>query len=91
MRVRHHGDVARLELGPEEFGRVVGGLRDEVVRRVKAAGYTYVAVDLQGYRTGAMNEALRSSGRSPRLPPVGSGAYREHQVRHLWGASPAAR
>lgn len=59
VRVRHHGDVARLELGPEEFGRVVNGLRDEVVRRVKAAGYTYVALDLQGYRTGAMNEALR--------------------------------
>jgi len=59
LRVRHHGDVARLELGPEEFGRVVNGLREEAVRRVKTAGYTYVAVDLQGYRTGAMNEALK--------------------------------
>lgn len=59
LRVRHHGEVARLELGADEFGRVVDGLRDEVVRRVKAAGYTYVALDLQGYRTGAMNEALR--------------------------------
>lgn len=59
LRVRHHGDVARLELGPDEFQRVVNGLRDEVVRIVKDAGYTYVALDLQGYRTGAMNEALR--------------------------------
>ena len=59
LRVRHHGDVARLELGADEFGRVVNGLRDEVVRRVKEAGYTYVALDLQGYRTGAINEALR--------------------------------
>ena len=59
LRVRHHGDVARLEFGPEEFGRVVNGLREEVVRRVKDAGYTYVALDLQGYRTGAMNEALK--------------------------------
>ena len=58
VRVRHHGDVARLELGPEEFGRVVDGLREEVVSKVKEAGYTYVALDLQGYRTGAMNEAL---------------------------------
>lgn len=58
LRVRHHGDVARLELGPDEFARVVDGLRDEVIRRVKGAGYTYVALDLQGYRTGAMNEAL---------------------------------
>jgi len=64
LRVRHHGDVARLELGQEEFGQVVNGQRDEVVRRVKAAGYTYVALDLQGYRTGAMNEALKEgSGR----------------------------
>jgi len=62
LRVRHHGDVARLELGADEFGRVVDGLRDEVVRRVKAAGYTYVALDLQGYRTGAMNEALTQLG-----------------------------
>lgn len=58
VRVRHHGDVARLELGPEEFARVVDGLREEVVSKVKEAGYTYVALDLQGYRTGAMNEAL---------------------------------
>jgi PP-loop superfamily ATP-utilizing enzyme len=33
-----------------------------VIRRVKAAGYTYVALDLQGYRTGAMNEALTQIG-----------------------------
>ncbi len=58
LRVRHHGDVARLELGHEEFDRVLNGLREDVVRRIKAAGYTYVALDLQGYRTGAMNEAL---------------------------------
>ncbi len=59
VRVRHHGDVARLELGPEEFARAVNGLREEVVRKVKEAGYAYVALDLQGYRTGAMNEVLR--------------------------------
>jgi uncharacterized protein len=62
LRVRHHGEVARLELGPDEFARAVGDLRDEVVRRVKEAGYTYVALDLQGYRTGAMNEALDDIG-----------------------------
>jgi uncharacterized protein len=58
VRVRHHGDVARLELGPEEFTLAMNGLRGEIVRRVKEAGYTYVALDLQGYRTGAMNEVL---------------------------------
>jgi uncharacterized protein len=72
LRVRHHGDVARLELGPDEFGRVVNGLRDEVIRRVKGAGYTYVALDLQGYRTGSMNEALRAGVGSRESDPVAS-------------------
>ena len=58
LRVRHHGDVARIELGEEEFHRVVHELREKVIARVKDAGYAYVALDLQGYRTGAMNEVL---------------------------------
>ena len=58
LRVRYHGTVARIELGEEEFVRAAGELRGEVVRLVKAAGFTYVALDLQGYRTGAMNEAI---------------------------------
>lgn len=56
LRVRYHGTVARIELGEEEFERATGLLRNEIVRLVKAAGFTYVALDLQGYRTGAMNE-----------------------------------
>ncbi|MDF1554571.1 MAG: ATP-dependent sacrificial sulfur transferase LarE [Deferrisomatales bacterium] len=58
LRVRHHGDVARLEVGPQEFDKLVNGLRDAAVRIVKEAGYAYVALDLQGYRTGALNEVL---------------------------------
>jgi uncharacterized protein len=61
IRVRHHCDMARIELGPAEFEQVVNGLRDEVIRLVKNAGYTYVALDLQGYRTGSMNEVLEKS------------------------------
>lgn len=56
LRVRYHGTVARIELGEQEFERATGTLRDEVIRLVKEAGFTYVALDLQGYRTGAMNE-----------------------------------
>ncbi len=63
LRLRHHGDVARLEVGPDELPRVVGELRDQVVAIVKAAGYAYVAVDLQGYRTGALNEVLPDADR----------------------------
>ncbi|MDD2851492.1 MAG: ATP-dependent sacrificial sulfur transferase LarE [Desulfuromonadaceae bacterium] len=57
VRVRYHGTVARIELGSQEFESAVGILRNEVVRLVKMAGFTYVALDLQEYRTGAMNEA----------------------------------
>jgi len=56
LRIRYHDTVARLELGPEELAQATGALRDEVINRVKAAGFTYVAVDLQGYRSGSMNE-----------------------------------
>jgi uncharacterized protein len=57
LRVRYHGDVARLELGQEEFEAATGTLREEVLQCVKAAGFVYVAIDLQGYRSGSMNEA----------------------------------
>lgn len=58
LRVRYHGSVARVELGELEFERATGVLRYEVVNLVKAAGFTYVALDLQGYRPGAMNEEI---------------------------------
>lgn len=61
VRVRFHDDVARLELGEEEYGRVVHELREAVVEKVKKAGFAYVALDLQGYRTGAMNEVLEKA------------------------------
>ena len=58
FRVRYHGEVARIELAPNELDRMLDPeLRAEVHRRVKAAGFTYVALDLLGYRTGSMNEA----------------------------------
>lgn len=56
-RVRHHDSVARVEIPPEEFPRLLDArLREEVTSAVKAAGYTYVCLDLQGFRSGSMNE-----------------------------------
>lgn len=55
-RARHHGAVARLELDREQLGRAVD-LRQDIARAVHAAGFTYVALDLDGFRTGSMNEA----------------------------------
>jgi pyridinium-3,5-biscarboxylic acid mononucleotide sulfurtransferase len=58
-RVRHHGDVARLELNAEDMARAIGsGVREAIVNDLKAIGYRYVCLDLQGYRTGSLNEVL---------------------------------
>src|SRR5262245_41856330 len=62
-RVRHHDDVARIEIDPAEFARLLDDeTRATIIREVRAAGYTYVALDLQGYRSGSLNEALLRGG-----------------------------
>ena len=56
FRVRYHGETARLELGLEEVPRLMTGtLRTDLVAAFKALGFRYVALDLEGYRTGSMN------------------------------------
>ncbi len=55
-RVRHHGDVARIEVPLEDVARLAAsGVRDRVVAGVRAAGYRYVALDLGGYVSGNLN------------------------------------
>jgi uncharacterized protein len=58
LRVRHYGDLARLEVDTDEMARVVE-LRHEVVAAVRDAGYSYVTLDLEGFRSGNLNAALR--------------------------------
>lgn len=58
FRVRHHGPVARIEVEPGEIARLAGAERERVLQALKGAGFTYVALDLEGYRTGSMNETL---------------------------------
>jgi len=56
FRVRHHGTVARLELAPEDIAMVTGGeMREKIIAIVKAAGFAYVTLDLEGYRQGSFN------------------------------------
>jgi uncharacterized protein len=57
FRVRHHGEVARLEVHPAEAGRVPA-MRAAVERAVRGAGFRRALLDLQGYRRGALNEGL---------------------------------
>ncbi|HOT92327.1 MAG TPA: ATP-dependent sacrificial sulfur transferase LarE [Anaerolineae bacterium] len=60
-RVRHHGDVARLEVTPTDFD-VILAHRESIVAALKALGYTYVALDLVGFRSGSMNEVIGKNG-----------------------------
>jgi uncharacterized protein len=57
LRVRHHGDTARLEVEPAALFSVVER-RNEVVAAVRGAGFTFVALDLEGFRTGSLNRVL---------------------------------
>jgi pyridinium-3,5-biscarboxylic acid mononucleotide sulfurtransferase len=57
LRVRHYGELARIELGPDELARAVDE-RGAVVAAVRAAGYRYVVLDLDGFRSGNLNHAL---------------------------------
>lgn len=57
FRLRHHGDVARLEFDPAEMERAFR-FRRSLHRRITAEGWSYVALDLTGYRTGSLNETL---------------------------------
>jgi pyridinium-3,5-biscarboxylic acid mononucleotide sulfurtransferase len=59
FRVRHHDDVARVEIARDEMARALEpAIGAAIVRDLKAAGYRYVTLDLQGYRMGSLNEGL---------------------------------
>lgn len=61
FRVRHHDTVARIEVPREAFATLLApDLLDRVVAGVKGAGYLYVTLDLQGFRSGSMNELLKT-------------------------------
>ena len=60
FRARHHGDLLRIELGKDEMTMLQDGtLTSELVEFAKRAGFVYVTLDLQGFRSGSMNEVLR--------------------------------
>lgn len=61
LRVRHHGSLARIEVLPEDFPRLLQ-VAEQVRQRFQELGYVYVTMDLTGYRTGSMNEILRKMG-----------------------------
>jgi pyridinium-3,5-biscarboxylic acid mononucleotide sulfurtransferase len=57
FRVRHHDEIARIEVPPDDFARIVEQ-HDEIVSGIKAAGYRFVTMDLKGYTSGSLNDEL---------------------------------
>ena len=76
VRVRPHGEIARIEVPPTDLPRFFeGGRNERIARRLKEIGFRFVTLDLQGYRSGSMNEGLPSlaaiattPGRPPGIP-----------------------
>ncbi|KPJ62877.1 MAG: potassium ABC transporter ATPase [Planctomycetes bacterium DG_23] len=63
FRVRAHGDVARIEVAKEHLGALLESpLRERLIASFKELGFIYIALDLEGYRSGSMNEPLRNAG-----------------------------
>jgi uncharacterized protein len=61
-RVRHHGSIARIEVAPDDIDKFQDPkVRQTVIKRLKKLGFTYITLDLQGYRSGSMNEQLPST------------------------------
>lgn len=60
LRVRHYGDLARIELPLEDLGRAID-MRDKIVTAIRGAGYRYVTVDLEGLRSGNLSRAAAAS------------------------------
>ena len=64
LRVRHHGDVARLEVPEADLLRALEQ-RGEITNALRAVGYVYVTLDLAGLRSGSLNEVLKGRAASP--------------------------
>jgi uncharacterized protein len=61
MRVRHHGDIARIEIAPAEMPRALNvEMAEQMAAAFRQLGFKYITLDLEGYRTGALNETVAS-------------------------------
>jgi uncharacterized protein len=64
LRVRHHGQIARIELPPEAIPGFLGAHAEQTTAYFKELGFLYVTLDLQGFRSGSMNEGLKVGRRA---------------------------
>ncbi len=71
VRVRHHDRIARIEVDAADLPRIVApGVRATIEQGLRALGYLYITVDLGGYRSGSLNESLRSARARAAEPPT---------------------
>ena len=64
LRVRHHGNICRIEVDPQDMPTVLQA-GQELVQRIKALGYTWVTLDLAGFRSGNLNQAIKQAMPTP--------------------------
>ena len=73
FRVRLHDKMARIEISPEEMAAALSPeMAAKIAANLKAAGFAYVALDLEGYRQGSLNETLRKDKPSSPSKPSGT-------------------
>ncbi len=72
FRVRHHGDVARLEVEPDDFAVIIAH-RLDIEAQFKKLGYRYVTLDLKGFRSGSLNEGVAAAQRAENKSPQALG------------------
>ncbi len=66
FRVRHHDTVARIEVHPEDMEKITKEPnRSKIIKKLKSLGFKYITIDLQGFRSGAMNEVLSKGEKTP--------------------------
>jgi len=66
VRVRHHGNLARIEIARADLPRALSvEVLDSITDAVRGAGFVYVTLDTQGYRSGSMNDVLPASAITP--------------------------
>ncbi len=70
-RVRHHGEIARVEVSPDQLARAIEpGVRATMTRELRRLGFRHVTLDLQGYRSGSLNEGVVQPDRAGRRSPL---------------------
>jgi uncharacterized protein len=66
FRVRHHGNIARIEVPAADIGKITSeAIRQEITKGIKALGFQYISLDLEGFRSGSLNEILSEEDKIP--------------------------